>query len=507
MKSKKLMNLGRRSALKPQLDWLEQKRNEPDKNCVSTKPQLLTQIFSDWCKTLKIKTPEGLKPFTLFDWQRETAQLIVGDRATKGRTIVVLSSRQTGKTSMFLALAAYQSQATAQHTGVLIHKTGKDSGLLARRLKRFLSRVKLRSDSLSLIELENDSMLHFRSSNPARGEEGAEGAGRGLDSVDMVIIEEAGHTANLAAVQGVIGPALTWGNPKISVLIGTAGSELSRYYSLLSQSAGGAAKLEKLLDGIRAGTKDPFQILNLEGPGPIGVISNWRCIPEFAAEPDFLGRVQRELNLSDEQIAAEYEMHFSAGGDQSVFDFALVMAAITGELDGVSEEIDPHGIYYVGIDPAGAGEDFTVCCIVQKVDERYRVAALYRKKRGTSQQHLSRIAWLLREYDPIHTLVESNSLGQLYLENLASVNRGLSIGGHHTSQQSKELIVGKINLALEQGAIALPKGDIADELLAFRRTGANGKTLEAAPGSHDDTVVALGLALHAAQFGKNLERR
>lgn len=497
------MNLGRRSALKPQLDWLEQKQVELKESLVSTKPDLLTQSFDNWCKTLKIKTPEGLRPFTLFEWQRQTAELIVGAAAMKGRTIVVLSSRQTGKTSLFLALAAYLSQATAQHTGVLIHKTQKDAGLLARRLKRFLSGVKLRTDSLGLLEFLNDSMLHFRSSNPARGEEGAEGAGRGLDSVDIVIIEEAGHTSNLAAVQGVIGPALTWGNPKISVLIGTAGSELTHYYALLSKAAGGAVKLNKLLDGIRAGTEEPFQVLNLQGAGPIGVISNWRCIEEFAKEPDFLGRVQRELNLSDEQISSEYEMFFSAGGDLSVFDFALVMAATTGELDSLSEDVDRYGIYYAGIDPAGAGEDFTVCCVIQKLSkQKFRVAALYRKKKGTSEQHLSRIAEMIRLYYPGRTLCESNSLGALYLENLASVCIGMDISGHHTSQQSKELVVGKINLALEQGAITFPKGEIPDELLAFRRTGANSKTLEAAPGAHDDCVIALGLALHAARFGK-----
>lgn len=31
------------------------------------------------------------------------------------------------------------------------------------------------------------------------------------------------------------------------------------------------------------------------------------------------------------------------------------------------------------------------------------------------------------------------------------------------------------------------------------------KRLEAAQGNNDDTVIALGLALHAAQFGKVLE--
>ena len=57
------------------------------------------------------------------------------------------------------------------------------------------------------------------------------------------------------------------------------------------------------------------------------MISNWRCVPEFSAEPDFLKRVQEELNLSDSQIASEYELVFSASVDSAVFDFAQVMDA------------------------------------------------------------------------------------------------------------------------------------------------------------------------------------
>ena len=125
----------------------------------------------------------------------------------------------------------------------------------------------------------------------------------------------------------MIGPALTWGNPKLSILIGTAGSKASHYYHLLAEAAGGAERLEALLEGIRQGTEQPFQILNREGPGPIAVISNWRCIPEFAKEPDFLGRVQQELNLSDSQIASEYEMKFSAAVDSAVFGFESIMGA------------------------------------------------------------------------------------------------------------------------------------------------------------------------------------
>ena len=79
-----------------------------------------------------------------------------------------------------------------------------------------------------------------------------------------MIIEESGHTANLADVLRCVGPAMTWGNPKISILIGTAGTKTSHYYSLLAEAAGGAEKLEALLEGIRQGTEKPFQISQQE---------------------------------------------------------------------------------------------------------------------------------------------------------------------------------------------------------------------------------------------------
>ena len=496
-----LKKLGRKAASREQTSYVESFKNVS----LSSDAQLLTQNFSEWCGTLRIKTPDGLRPFELFDWQRQTAELIVGDRAKVGRTIVLLSSRQTGKSSLFLALGAYAAQARQQHTTLFVHKTGKDSGLLARRLKRFLNGVKLRTDSLGLIELLNDSMIHFRSSNPVRGADGAEGAGRGLDSVDVLIVEEAAHTSNLAAVQGVVGPALTFGNPRISVLIGTASNETSHYYKLLSQAAGGADKLEQILEQIRQGAIAPFQIINEKGPGPIGVISNWRCIEAFKQEPDFLGRVKSELNLSDEQIAAEYELKFSAGGDAAVFDFALVQAAATGELDG-DDAIEPGGVYFIGVDPSSVGDDYTVCIVLHKKYDVYRVSRVYRKKKGASEAHLAHISDLIRLYRPVSVVCESNGLGQLYLEHLASACRSAYVEGHHTSLSSKELLISRINLALEKSAIMFPPDIIRDELLSFRRTGANRQKLEAATGSHDDTVIALGLALSAAKYGKNLER-
>ena len=502
MKSKSLIKLGRRKRFKSGIDWVDSRKSELEQLLKTSDSDLLTLPFPDWCETLKIKTPEGLRPFALFDWQRQTAELITGKNKVKGRQIVVLSSRQTGKTSLFLALGGHQAQAASHFTGVIIHKTGTDSGLLARRLKRFLGGVKLDPDNLSLQGFPNGAFLHFRSSNPNRGEEGAEQCGRGLESVDLTIVEESGHTANLKDVLGVVGPAMTWGNPKLSVLIGTAGTKASHYYNLLAKAAGGAERLETLLEGIRQGTEQPFQILNRDGPGPIGVISNWRCIPEFAAEPDFLTRVQQELNLSDAQIASEYEMVFSSAVDSAVFDFGLVVAAQT-EIQPYSQSA--NDVVYIGVDPAGQGKDFAVA-IALKVERKgdkevYSVVQMYRKRAGVSEQHLNAIAQTITKLDPICVTVEKNSMGQVWLENLAGLGFSCQIEGFATTASSKPVLIGRLQIALERGVLRIPKDSpIIDELLAYRRTD-SGK-LEAGGTAHDDTVIALALALQAAGFNQ-----
>lgn len=295
---------------------------------------------------------------------------------------------------------------------------------------------------------------------------------------------------------------MTWGNPKLSILIGTAGSKASHYYSLLAQSAGGEERLEALFEGIRQGTEKPFQILNREGPGPIGGISNWRCIPGFAAEPDFLARVQEELNLSDAQIASEYEMVFSAAVDAAVFDFGLIMAAQI-ELEPYEYSVDD--VIYIGVDPAGVGKDFAVALALKVTREAnkeiYTVVQMYRKRTGVSEQHLNAISQMLEKLDPICVTVEKNSMGQVWLENLAGLGFSCQISGFNTTASSKPVLIGRLQIALERGVLRIPKGSvIIDELLAYRRTD-SGK-LEAGGTNNDDSVVALALALQAAGFNQ-----
>ena len=487
--------------LKTVVDALPMPSNEP---VTVARPQLLEQPFLEWCHTLQIKTDKGLKPFELFPWQAEFADLVTGKTPVCRRAISLLSSRQTGKTSLLLALVLYLALSRRQFTGLLIHRTTQDVHLLCRRIKKFLpSDVRLTTDSLSLLEFaDTQSSLHFRSSNPGKVD-GAEQCGRGLESVDFVIVEEASHTANLQNVVGVVAPTLTHSALGIMTFVGTASSQQSYYYTQLAKAAGSAESLERTLSGIRNGQLDPFLMMD-QGKGPVGVVTNWRAIDRFKSEPDFLGRIQSEYDLSDNQIDSEYELIFGSTVDSAVFDYGLIYSAQDSSL---VPYVPPEGaVVFMGVDPAGQGKDFACAISLHRITQKdgshlYTVCQVYRKRTGVSEQHLNAINGLIRRLNPIAVTVESNAMGQVWVEHLAGICRRNRVQGFATTESSKQVLIGRLQIALEREVLKIPEGIIIDELLAYRRTD-KGK-LEAGGNAHDDTVIALALALHAAGF--NLE--
>jgi hypothetical protein len=464
--------------------------------------ELLKLSFKDWCATCQVKTDKGLQPFALFESQMQFADLIVGPRPLSRRTISLLSSRQTGKTSLMLAIMSYLAQSRRQFTGLIIHKTLEDSRLLCRRLKAsFLGEnVEMVTDSLSLLHFKaSGSQIIFRSSNPGKAD-GAQGAGRGLNAIDCVFCDESSHTNNLMEVLNVVRPTTQWSNLGIVVFAGTGSSKQSYFYDCLSRAAGSSDELEKTLEAVRTGTVEPCQILDPgagNGKGNVACITHWRSVPMFQDEPDFLQRVSNESDLSEAMIASEYQLDFSSSIDSAAFDFSLVIQA---QVDSLEYTFDEDDEIYVGVDPSGQGKDFAVAIAVLKTIEKdkpiYTVIQAYRKRTGVSEQHLSSIADMIKKLRPHCTVVEKNSMGQVWVENLAGMRLRSPIEGFATTASSKPVLIGRLQIALERGSLRIPKGPIIDELLAYRRTD-DGK-LQAGGNAHDDCVIALALALHAA---------
>ena len=476
--------------------WVLKKKSE------KTEPALLTESFQDWVKTLRIKTSKGVKGFHLYDWQSDFVDLLLASPRTP---ITLLSSRQTGKTADLLAVMVYLALSREQFTGLFVHRKTEDAHQLARRIKKMLpSSIRLATDNLGLLEFKRSgSSLYFRSANHKQSG-GAEGSARGVENIDVIVIEEASHTLNTQEVIGVVGPTMTHSSMANIVLVGTSGRRTSYFYETLLTGFGGKDALEGTLDKIRKEEVKPYQVSR--SGDRLSVITNWRAIPEFLAEghdengyPNYLHRIKKEQDLTDAQIASEHELYFDADESSSVFTKEQVEAATSGEWEPASLKRQ----YFAGVDGSGkprAGRkgDYTVCVVVEKVGDRTKVVNLYRKRNISFQQRYEDIARIINDYRPDLTYCEANDgLGQTYEENLLTLAPGQLIERFVNSAQKKALAINTLELALEKGSLTIPRSPILGELLNFSRfedgtMGSIGKDM------HDDTVMALAMALMAA---------
>lgn len=156
---------------------------------------------------------------------------------------------------------------------------------------------------------------------------------------------------------------------------------------------------------------------------------------------------------------------------------------------------DGH-VYVIGVD-WGRTEDATVFCVLD-VHERKQVhlEVLYDVDFATQRERLIALA---RRYNNAHCVVETNSIGSPQFEELK--RSGLvSVSGFDTDNARKAAIIDELQLAFENESITLLDNEMQkSELVAFSAVRLpSGLVRYSAPsGKHDDTVMALAIALYA----------
>jgi Terminase RNaseH-like domain len=145
----------------------------------------------------------------------------------------------------------------------------------------------------------------------------------------------------------------------------------------------------------------------------------------------------------------------------------------------------------------GRMNDFTAV-VVMGMDSRqvYEVTRFHQMQ--WSQQR-TRLRNLAKRWRPELILAEANSIGSPNIEALRE--EGLPIHPFTTTSSSKAQIIDGLALAIESGDIGLPDDSVLlGELMSYemQRMAGGDYRYSAPPNGHDDTVIALALALHAA---------
>ena len=162
--------------------------------------------------------------------------------------------------------------------------------------------------------------------------------------------------------------------------------------------------------------------------------------------------------------------------------------------------------YVVAADVAlGVGQDYSVALVL---DTNWKVVAMYRDNRVDPATYGELLFYLGRYYNNAFLCVESNSMGIATLQRLeqmgyvnlykqtkianVSNEEGLRLG-FRTTLSTKPAIIGNLKKLVEDEGIYIPSNIIIQEMKDYISTD-TGKT-EAAPGCHDDTVMALAMGV------------
>ena len=160
--------------------------------------------------------------------------------------------------------------------------------------------------------------------------------------------------------------------------------------------------------------------------------------------------------------------------------------------------------YVIGADVSlGVGQDYSAAVVMNM---NYEIVAHYRNNRIDPSQWGELLFYLGRYYNNAFVAVESNSMGIATLQKLdsmeyANLYRQTKVAnvsneegerlGFRTTSATKPAIIGNLKNLIENEAIMIPSAQIIQELKDYIST-ETGKT-EAAPGCHDDSVIALSI--------------
>ena len=190
-----------------------------------------------------------------------------------------------------------------------------------------------------------------------------------------------------------------------------------------------------------------------------------------------------------------------------LFDFHSTAWEVSrdGNLD-IWKYPDWDSNYIVAADVAlGVGQDYS-CAVVLDTDRK--VIALYRDNYIDPSKFGDLLFYLGRYYNNALLTVESNSMGVATLSRLTQMNyinlykqtkiSAISkeegqVPGFRTTQVTKPHIIGNLKNAVENDDIWIASKVIIQELKDYVST-ESGRT-EAAPGCHDDTIMATAIAL------------
>ncbi len=188
----------------------------------------------------------------------------------------------------------------------------------------------------------------------------------------------------------------------------------------------------------------------------------------------------------------------------ALFPYELVKSCM--QKIEIESEARVAGEYFLGADIAlgtKKSSDYSVYQILKKFDNQLIYVRKERYQGKPSDEQKDRIRYLKKVFNLRKGVLEAVGLSIDIVNELTSVDKGFPgvFKAYITTRKNKELILSKLESYMRNGALILDETDevLIEELLTFGLKQDNqGKQTYEALGKHDDCVIALALAVEAA---------
>jgi len=211
------------------------------------------------------------------------------------------------------------------------------------------------------------------------------------------------------------------------------------------------------------------------------------CLPVSVSKlipNEELERLRKE-KLPENVYRQEFECEF-------LEDQASVFKGISKCIAGELEEPKVGYSYVIGVDLAKT-QDFTVLACICR--ETRHLVAFERLNEVSWNLQKEKIILMARKYNNAEVLIDATGLGDPILEDLQRAR--INVSGYKFTNISKQELVEKLIIAIEQRLITFPRIDVLiSELESFEYDlSSQGVKYSAPEGLNDDCVIALALAV------------
>lgn len=442
--------------------------------------------WADFARCCVIRSGSKIVNFDPYPYQVLLSDLIDCHYGT-----VIAKTRQLGITEAIACKFLHKACKNIGYVAVILSKSQTDSSNIAKRIRKMVDGlsdyVELATDNLTDLQIKNGGRILFRPSTP--------NGTRGLESISDILFDEASFVDDIERLYTSAVPATEMvGDDARLIILSTPNGKSGFYWDRLVSGNPKDKDVESICNQIKNKQVNPVQHW-VDNNGWCKFITHWLAHPTYSQIPDYLEQIKIKKQLSESAIQQEYNLSFSES-EVNVFPSDLVRANALGAY----KDPESWSQYYIGIDTATTGDDYTTGIVLKYSSPLLFVVAIFRERKHSMDYNLEHLGNLIKNYNPVKVGIEvTGGTGQIYLEQL-SKKYSTEFEGIKTTNDTKTAMIDRLLLCLEKREIYYPPDcPVVEELMTFRRSG---KKLGAPSGKHDDTVMALAFGIAVSPFNK-----